>query len=217
MTGPANAHRFAEHPVEPADTGDAEALTYVIVDAFFGLEVSQWLVPVPRTRRPIFLDYFRIYVDHALAAGVVLTTPHRDAAALWLPVGADGPIGPPEGYQEQLAAITGEHLAQFEALDEQFDQHHPKGTPHEHLAILAVRPDRQRLGIGAALLNERHAILDRDGTPAYLEASDLAKRDIYLAHDYEDLGEPIQLPDGPSMYPMWREPQGGTEAVGGRM
>ena len=53
-------------------------------------------------------------------------------------------------------------------------------------------------------MNARHAILDRNGTPAYLEASDPAKRDIYRTHGYADFGDPIQLPDGPSMYPMWR-------------
>lgn len=202
-----NPAQFADHRVERAGPGDADTLAHVIADAFLGLEVSQWLVPDPRSRHAIFPGYFRIYVDHALAEGLVLTTPARDATALWIRVGPDGPGGPPEGYDDRLATVTGPHLARFEALDEQLGRHHPAGHPHEHLAILAVRPDRQLLGIGTALLNDRHALLDRDRTPAYLEASDLAKRDIYRAHGYTDIGEPIQLPDGPAMYPMWREPQ----------
>jgi GNAT superfamily N-acetyltransferase len=208
--------KYADHRVERAGYGDADVLTHVIADAFFGLAVSQWLVPDPRTRHAIFPGYFRIYVDHALAEGLVLTTPARDATALWLPVGPDGPAGPPEGYPGRLATVTGPHLARFEALDEQFDRHHPVGRPHEHLAILAVRPDRQLLGIGTALMNARHARLDRDGTPAYLEASDPAKRDIYLAQGYADIGEPIQLPEGPAMYPMWRQPRA-AGAAGWRM
>ena len=210
MTTPADPPRSADHRVERAEPGDAEVLTHVIADAFFGLAVSQWLVPDPRTRRAIFPGYFRLYVEHALAEGVVLTTPARDATALWIPVGPDGPGEPPEGYHDQLAAVTGPHLARFETLDEQFDRHHPAGVPHEHLAILAVRPGRQLLGIGTALMHARHAILDRDGTPAYLEASDPAKRDIYRTHGYTDRGQPIQLPDGPAMYPMWRRAR--TEA-----
>jgi GNAT superfamily N-acetyltransferase len=209
MTTPADPPRFADHRVERAGPGDAEVLTHVIADAFFGLDVSQWLVPAPGPRHAIFPGYFRIHVERALAEGLVLTTPARDAAALWLPVGPDGPGGPPEGYHDQLAAVTGSHLARFEALDERFDRHHPAGVPHEHLAILAVRPDRQLLGIGTALLNTSHARLDRDGTPAYLEASDPAKRDIYLAHGYVVRpNAPIRLPDGgPELWPMWREPQ----------
>jgi GNAT superfamily N-acetyltransferase len=198
----------ADHPVEPAGPGDADVLSQVIADAFFGLAVSRWLIPDPHSRRAIFPGYFRIHVDHALAEGLVLTTPARDATALWIPVGSPGPGGNPTGYHDRLAAETGPHLARFEALDEQFDRHHPVGPAHEHLAILAVRPDRQRLGIGTALMNARHAVLDRAGRPAYLEASDRAKRDIYLAHGYTDSGDPIHLPGGPAMYPMWRLPRG---------
>lgn len=206
MTPPAPS---ADRRVERAEPADADVLTRVIAAAFSGLAVSRWLVPDPCARTAIFRGYFRMYVEHALKEGIVLTTTARDAAALWIPVGPDGPGGPPEGYHDRLAAVTGPHLARFAALDERFDRHHPAGVPHEHLAILAVRPDRQRLGLGTAILNARHAILDRDGTPAYLEASDPGTREIYLAHGYADLGEPIRLPDGPAMYPMWRHPRGG--------
>ena len=44
------------------------------------------------------------------------------------------------------------------------------------------------------------------GTAAYLEASDERTRDLYLRHGYTDRREPIELPDGPSMYPMVRIP-----------
>ena len=83
---------------------------------------------------------------------------------------------------------------------------HPAGPAHSHLAILGVRPDRQRQGLGTALLLARHRVLDRDGTPGYLEAADWATRRLYQRHGYADLGQPIQLPGGPMMYPMWREP-----------
>ena len=35
-------------------------------------------------------------------------------------------------------------------------------------------------------------------------ADDARARGLYLRHGYEDHGEPIRLPDGPEMYPMWR-------------
>jgi GNAT superfamily N-acetyltransferase len=207
MTPPANPPESAGHRVERAGEDDIGVLSRVIADAFFDLDVSCWLVPGPDARRGIFPPYFRIYVEHALVDGLVLTTPARDAAALWLPIGPDGPGAPPDGYHERLAAVTGPHLDRFTALDEGFDTHHPAGIPHQHLAILAVRPDRQRLGIGTALLNARHAILDRDRIPAYLEASDPAKREIYRKHGYLDYGTVIQLPGGgPRMYPMMRQP-----------
>jgi GNAT superfamily N-acetyltransferase len=216
MTTPANPARSAGHRVERAGPSDADVLAQVIADAFADLDVSRWLVPDPGARRAIFPGYFAIYVESALADGLVLTTPARDAAALWLPVPAGGPAEPPPGLHERLAALTAQHLPRFQALDQAFGQHHPAGVAHEHLTILAVRPDRQRQGIGTVLMNARHAILDRDGTPAYLEASDPAKRDIYRAHGYADAGTPIQLPGGPAMYPMWRQPRSAAPSGGQR-
>jgi GNAT superfamily N-acetyltransferase len=206
MTPPPGRPACADHRVERAEKRDTAVLSQVIANAFHDLAVSQWLVPDEDARDEIFPAYFRLYVEHAMDTGTVLTTPGRDAAALWLPAGPDGPADPPDGYPERLAAVTGPHLDRFRALDEAFDAHHPHGVAHQHLAILAVRPDRQQLGIGTALLHARHAILDRDQTPAYLEASDLDKRGIYLRHGYTDHGPPIRLPDGPMMYPMLRHP-----------
>jgi hypothetical protein len=55
-------------------------------------------------------------------------------------------------------------------------------------------------------LQAHHAAFDWQGIAAYLEASGERTRDLYLRHGYTDHGEPIELPDGPSMYPMVRIP-----------
>lgn len=47
---------------------------------------------------------------------------------------------------------------------------------------------------------------DRDGVPAYLEASSERNKALYLRHGFEVVGE-IKLPDGPRMWPMWRSPR----------
>ncbi len=187
-----------------AGEGDLEVLSQVIADAFHDLVVSQWLIPDPDARREIFPGYFQILLQHALAAGLVCTTPRRTAAALWLP--ATGPAAPPDGYAGQLAEATGPFLDRFVAFDEELARHHLTGALHHHLAILAVRRDSQGQGIGTALLQAHHASFDWQGIAAYLEASDERTRDLYLRHGYTDHGEPIQLPDGPSMYPMVRIP-----------
>jgi GNAT superfamily N-acetyltransferase len=88
------------------------------------------------------------------------------------------------------------------------EEHHP-GPDHDWLAILAVAPAGQGRGTGSALLAARHAVLDRIGTAAYLEAGSSRARELYLRHGYADHGDPIELP-GPQacrMYPMWRSPQ----------
>lgn len=190
-----------------ADTADVGTLSQIIADAFHDLAPSRWLIPDEAGRRKIFPGYFRLFVEHALASGVVHTTPARAAVALWLPVREHGP-DLPIGYEERLAAVTDPWTYMFRAFDAALDRRHPVGVAHHHLASLAVRPDMQGQGIGTELLNAYHARLDCDlGLPAYLEASDLRTRRIYLVHGYVDHGPAIRLPGGPSMYPLWRPPR----------
>jgi GNAT superfamily N-acetyltransferase len=195
----------AAHAIVRAHEADIQVLSQVIADAFFPLAPCQWLIPDQTARRDILPGYFRMYVKHAISDGLVHTTPARDAAALWIPLRPHLP-DPPDGYDAQLAEVTGPWVERFVAFDAELDAHHLTGVEHEHLAILAVRPGRQGQGIGTALLNAYHAVLDDKSTVAYLEASDERTRSIYLRHGYNDHGTPVQLTDGPRMFPMVRRP-----------
>jgi GNAT superfamily N-acetyltransferase len=211
MARPGPAAGARGHRVVHAVQADIEVLSRVIADAFHDLAVSRWLIPDGLARRAIFPGYFRILLQHALAAGLVCTTPRRTATALWLP--ATGPAAPPDGYAGQLAEATGPFLDRFLAFDEELARHDLADVLHHHLAILAVRPDTQGQGTGTALLQAHHATFDWQGIAAYLEASDERTRDLYLRHGYTDHGTPIRLPGGPPMYPMVRLP---PRATGGR-
>jgi GNAT superfamily N-acetyltransferase len=208
MTPPRSPARHAGQAVVRAGQADIPVLSQVIADAFSDLAPSQWLIENPAARRQIFPGYFGLLIEHAMASGLVCTTPGRDSAALWIPAGADGPQ-PPGDYAGRLAAVTRPWTSRFLAFDAALEKNHPAGIPHHYLAILAVRPDRQRQGTGTALLRAHHATLDRDGVPAYLEASDPGTRTLYLACGYADHGPPVQLPGGPLMYPMARKPGSG--------
>jgi GNAT superfamily N-acetyltransferase len=213
-----------------AGQADIEVLSQVIADAFFPLAPCQWLIPDPVARREIFPSYFRMYVEHAMTDGIVHTTPGRDAAALWIPLGPQPP-DPPGGYHQQLAQITGPWAERFTAFDAELDARHLTGTAHHHLAILAVRPGGQGHGTGTALLDGHHAVLDQQGITAYLEASDERTRSLYLGHGYSDHGtSPIDLHDGllaasqalgrpacpARMFPMIRSPRPGSRSAAWR-
>jgi GNAT superfamily N-acetyltransferase len=209
MTGPGAGEPRAQ--VIRADPADLDTLSQVVAEAFHDLAVSRWLIADPAARRKIFPGYFRVYVEHAMTHAVVQTTDDRAAVALWLPTDSGDP-DPPADYDAQLRAATGSWIDRFLAFDAALEARHPVGIRHHYLALLAVRPDRQGRGTGTALLRSYHAILDRDaGAPAYLEASDLHTRRIYLRHGYADHGPPIPLPGGPPMYPMWREGRPGAK------
>jgi GNAT superfamily N-acetyltransferase len=189
-----------------AAPADLDVLSEVIATAFHELAPSRWLIADPEARRAIFPGYFRLQIAYAMAAGLVHTTAGRDAVALWLPAGP-GAVGPLEGYRQRLADATAPWTGRFAVFDQAIEAHHPAGVPHQHLAILAVRPGCQGWGLGTALLATRHRDLDRDGTPAYLEASSPRARDLYLRHGYTlRPGSAFRLPEGPLLWPMWRQP-----------
>jgi GNAT superfamily N-acetyltransferase len=195
-----------------AGAKDIPTLSEVIAEAFFDLPPSRWLVPDRLARWEIWPGYFRIYLEHAITAGVVHTTPGRDAAALWIPLG-ETPADPPEGYVAALTEATGPYIDRFTAFDAALDARHPAGIAYHHLAILAVRSDRQGQGTGTALLHAYHHHLDTAvRQPAYLEASSERTRQVYLRQGYADYGAPIALAGGSAMYPMLRQPQPASPA-----
>jgi ribosomal protein S18 acetylase RimI-like enzyme len=83
---------------------------------------------------------------------------------------------------------------------------HPK-EPHWYLGVLGTRTAAQGKGIGSALLAPVLERCDDEGIPAYLESSKHSNIAFYRRHGFEVTGE-IALPSGgPSVWPMWRDPQ----------
>jgi GNAT superfamily N-acetyltransferase len=196
--------------IRRATPDDATMVAELVAAAFAPLDAVAWLVPDEAVRSRIMTANFRIFVDHAIEHGHIdviddsVPSPNGGdpAAAVWFP--RTGPLPEPPDYERRLAAACGPWTSRFEVLDELFEENHP-AEPHHHLALLAVRPDRQGAGLGSALLRHHHATLDGSGTAAYLEASSTGSRDLYLRHGYEPR-EPFTLPDGTPFWPMWRPP-----------
>jgi GNAT superfamily N-acetyltransferase len=191
--------------IRRADDRDIDAVTDVIARAFHPLGVAAWLFPDPVEREKLFPDYFRIFVEHAMAYGEVHTTVDLAAIAVWFPATGE-PAPPPTDYDARLATICGEHVERFRTFDDLMEAHHPH-SPHHYLGFLATLSGRQSAGLGSALLRHHHRHLDEHGIPAYLEASTTRSRDLYLRHGYRPHGTPYELPGGPPMFPLWRDPQ----------
>lgn len=188
-----------------AEAEHAERISTLIAEAFEPLDVVAWLVPDRAERRRRLDANFRIFVEHAFAHGHIDLTSDRAAVAVWFHVDG-GEIPPPPDYDARLVAACGPFTDRFRMLDAAFDEHHPHGVAHHHLAFLAVRPGRQCGGLGTALLEAHHPRLDDTGVGAYLEASTARSRELYARHGYRLRGGPFTLPGGPPMWPMWRPP-----------
>ncbi|BBH66376.1 N-acetyltransferase [Actinoplanes sp. OR16] len=190
--------------VSPFDT---EEITNLVADAMWDGPVARWMQPDTVARRRNTPRYFEIFVEYALQYGEVYSTADADdgrmnGVALWFPLTAM--IPPPMDYERRLKEASDTAFDRCQQLDAALDEHHPL-EPHHYLAFMAVRPGQQGRGIGSALLDRHHARLDRAGLPAYLEANDPRNRDLYLRHGYQ-VRSVIELPDGPSVWCMWRAP-----------
>jgi ribosomal protein S18 acetylase RimI-like enzyme len=192
--------------VRKATGQDLPAVVQTLTVAFFDDPVMTWWVPDPARRSQILSAFFEITVDvNHPHDELYTTTTVPAAAAVWVPPGAQ-----PSGEEEErLVARWGdaaeETAERLLAALELMDQHHPR-QPHAYLFLLGTRPQWQSRGLGSALLREVLERCDRDATPAYLEASSERNQQLYLRHGFEVTGE-IPLPDGPSLWPMWREPR----------
>ena len=187
-----------------ASPADLDALSGVIAAAFHELAPSRWLIADPAARRAIFPGYFRLHVAYALRRGWCTLPPD---VTPWRCGSRPGPV---PSARWRLPAAAGRR---DRALDRPVRRLRPgtrspppAGVPHQHLTILAVRP-ADRAAASARAATARHRDLDHHRTAAYLEASSPRARDLYLRHGYTARpGSAFRLPEGPLLWPMWRQP-----------
>ncbi|MEV0554991.1 MULTISPECIES: GNAT family N-acetyltransferase [unclassified Streptomyces] len=199
--------------IRRAGEGDREAVTRLLDEAFQNDPVSSWVFPDAehrRRRHPLLMGAF---VDAVLAEGYVDVTEDGSACALWLsmpaePTGEDDEDGPAQMREEvdpenERVELIGRLTAGI----------HPEGQAHEYLWMIAVAPGRQGEGLGSALVQHVLDRCDGEGVAAYLEASSARSRGLYERLGFAFTGSALELPDGPSMWPMWRDPS--SESLGG--
>lgn len=179
----------------------------ILTAAFQDDPVVGWLFPDPDERRRLQPHYFAGLLLHP---GAETNEPDEGGgAAVWLALPAgrvpfDRLLG---GSGPDPLAVFGENSDHLVALGSLLADRHPHHGAHVYLACLGVLPARRGAGLGSTLLRRRLNRADAEATPAYLEASSARSRELYLRHGFEDLGEPLHLPDaGPTLWPMWRTP-----------
>ncbi|MGK5546347.1 GNAT family N-acetyltransferase [Streptomyces sp. URMC 127] len=199
--------------VRRARPEERDAISLLIGEAFMEDPVSCWVFPDEEHRRAVHPRFFGVFLDAALRAGWVDVTDDLSAAALWIPVRAEEPGeggGGGEGDDEigrQLAlAAPGNDRARI--VGELTEAAHPGDRSHYYLPTIVAAPGRRSEGRGRALLAPVLDRCDREGVPAYLEASNARSKALYERLGFVFTGTPIDLPDGPRMWPMWREPRG---------
>jgi ribosomal protein S18 acetylase RimI-like enzyme len=191
--------------VRKATAQDLPALVETLSAAFFADPFMTWWIPDPERRRVLLPACFEIIVDtHHPLDELYTTDPVPAAGAVWAPPGGQPTAEQAEevvGWLVEAAEETADRV--LYALERMAEQH-PR-EPHAYLFLVGARPTWQGRGLGSALLREVLQGCDRDGVPAYLEATSVGNIRLYRRHGFEVTGE-IPMPDGPSLWPMWRPP-----------
>lgn len=203
-----NEHRRPPPSVRLMGADDVNEVATSLAAAFDDDPVWEYLVPASAGRNGRLTTIFRtmIRVQH-LRQSASYTDLERSGGALWDPPG-HWRMTPSQLLRGSVGFMRGFGANIFTSLRTLFtiERAHPGSTPHYYLAILGTRPDRQGKGVGSALLQPVLARCDAEGTGAYLESSKESNIGFYARHGFTVTGE-IRLPNGPLVWPMWRDPR----------
>ncbi|MEV0178335.1 GNAT family N-acetyltransferase [Streptomyces sp. NPDC050625] len=191
--------------IRAADEGDRESVVRLLDAAFQDDPVSGWIFPGAQYRRTTHPRLMAEFTDVVLDEGRIDVTEDGSACALWLSVPEDD--HPDDEAAARLMEAVDPDNVRLDLIARLTAGVHPRGRAHEYLWMIAVTPQRQGRGMGTALLGSALDRCDREARPAYLEASNARSRRLYERLGFVT-GEPLVLPDGPPMWPMWREPSG---------
>ncbi|MEV5463463.1 GNAT family N-acetyltransferase [Streptomyces sp. NPDC002788] len=194
--------------IRTAGEGDRELIVGLLDEAFQDDPVSGWVFPGVQDRRAKHPGLMAAFTDIVLEAGRIDVTEDGAACALWLSLPAgDGHDGDAEdeGPAQVREAVDPDN-ERIELIGRLTTGIHPSGRAHEYLWMIGVAPGRQGEGLGTALIESVLDRCDREGLPAYLEASSARSRKLYERLGFELAGPALGLPEGPEMWPMWREP-----------
>jgi hypothetical protein len=192
--------------IRQATESDIEPLTRTMVAAFSDTpdgEWFEWLIPDRGLRVAATERFYAEVIADAVRPGRRSAWCTTDYSAVsvwhWSTSSALRAI-----YDERLTELCPGFTERIELLELTLRQRQPEST-YLHLAYLGVAPTEQGKEDGQVLLRDRLKVLDIAEMPSYVVAASSPSRALYERFGYADSGTPIELPNGLSLYPMWRE------------
>jgi GNAT superfamily N-acetyltransferase len=190
--------------VRPARAEDFRPLAAMLARAFYDDPVTAWFYPDARRRMKHARRFFGIRLRQLADQELIYTTAERSGAALWTQPGRWR-----EDLRQSLMLLPMlpvllPRIVRSTAAVREIERRHPV-VPHYYLSVIGTEPEQQGGGIGSALLVPVLQRCDSDGVGAYLESSKESNVDFYVRHGFV-VTERIELPGGPPLWLMWREP-----------
>ncbi|MGH3634641.1 MAG: GNAT family N-acetyltransferase [Mycobacterium sp.] len=196
--------------VRPAQKNDVCPLSCVLARAFHDDPVMTWMLPDSASRARALPRMFATMTRHHYLAGGGAEVASRDGAiagsTLWDPPGR-WKTSRREALLMMPTLIWGfrSRIPLTRTVMEITTQNHP-AEPHWYLMTIGTDPPVRGAGVGQALMHSRLERCDDDHAPAYLEASKPDLIPYYSRLGFEVTVE-ITLPNGPKLWPMWRNPR----------
>jgi len=190
--------------VRPARPDDFGPLAAMLARAFYDDPITAWFYPNAARRMKHARRFFAIRLRQLADQQLIYTTPEHSGAALWTLPGRWR-----EDLRQSLMLLPMlpvllPRIVRSTAAVREIERRHPV-APHFYLSVLGAEPKQQGGGIGSALLGPVLLRCDTEGVGAYLESSKEGNVEFYARHGFT-VTERIDLPEGPPLWLMWREP-----------
>jgi ribosomal protein S18 acetylase RimI-like enzyme len=194
--------------VRKATESDIDAAARVLARAFYDDPQARWVLRHDGRREQRLQAGYELGMRRLwLPQDECWTTGHVAGAALWMRPGATRiPVLDQLRLMPAMLRRYGRDFLPIARLLVFLDGIHPHAPDHWYLAFLGVDPEWQGRGLGTSLIRPVLERCDREGTPAYLEASTERNRALYERNGFEVMAE-YRLPGGgPPGWKMWRDP-----------
>ena len=203
--GGAAAASISGFELRRATVDDVAGLKRMYAEAFNDDPIVEWMIPDERRRRRRLRRFFAIELRHvALARGAVWTSVDFSGAAMstapgaWrLPLRAFLLEGTTFGRWQHRAGL----------LAVAMHRRHPR-QPSYHFRDIGVLPEKQGRGLGSALMRPTLDRCDREGLPAYLEATTERSAALYERLGFQ-LTDELRVGGSPPLRLMIRQPSPG--------
>jgi len=193
----------AEPDLRQATPEDIPRLKTILAEAFFDDPVFGWLMGNDGKRRAQLRRYFGIDLGHlTMPRGRVWTTSDLAGAALTLP---PGKWRVPPHVSVLQGSAFGVRIARAARMGAAMEWRHMRlvREPHYYVRDIGVHPTQQGNGLGGALMRPTLERCDREGLPAYIEASSERSAGLYERLGFEHI-EQLRVGGSPPLWLMLR-------------
>jgi ribosomal protein S18 acetylase RimI-like enzyme len=198
---------MSERQTRRATAADIPTLARTLARAFLDDPVAQWSCRSDVLRPAVLERFHATRLRQIILEDEVWTTQTLSSAALWMTpkrwkttVRQDIELARCLLHPRLIVRLP---LIATGLIG--IERRHPPSPPHWYLAVLGTDPAAQGRGFGSIVLEPVLEQCDDHAVGAYLESSKERNIAFYARHGFRVTGE-LQLPRGPKIWQMWREP-----------